>query len=196
MRKEFKEVAIDQLKHPPRNSRIHPEHQVREIRRSLKKYGQYKNAVIDENNTILVGNGLIEAMKSEGFKKALVAVAYDLTENEKTKLMLADNKTYGLGVDDLENIQSLIAELQGDFDIPGFDDVVLKSISASAEEISQVLESYGTATNENLLNIEARSDINRPPSDESEPARDAREDPEYSEGQSIVCPKCGEVIWL
>ena len=190
MKKERKEVSISLLKSPEKNTRIHPEKQINEIRRSLKKWGQYKNIVVDENHLVLAGNGLVEAMKAEGMKKAWAVILYDLTENEKKKLMMADNKTAGLGIDNLSNIEALISELAGDFDIPGFDDKVLSSISAASDEISQALDDYGKATEKNLAEIDARADVNNEDETESEEPSDESERP------CVTCPKCGADVWL
>jgi ParB-like chromosome segregation protein Spo0J len=196
MRTERKEVKIELLKTPEINTRIHPEKQLNEIRRSLKKWGQYKNAVIDENYVILAGNGMVEAMRLEGFKKVWVIIMYDMSQNEKDKLMLADNKTAGLGVDNLNNIQEIINRLDGDFDIPGFDDEVLASVSAAAEEISQAMEEYGKATDDNIAGMEAHADVNNaeydePPADTPDTAMTAE-----PEKKSVICPQCGAEIWL
>ena len=57
IKKERKEITLALLKTPEKNTRIHPEKQINEIRRSLRKpWGQYKNIVVDENNFILAGN--------------------------------------------------------------------------------------------------------------------------------------------
>jgi len=189
MRRERKEVSLSVLVTPEKNTRIHPEKQVSEIRRSLKKWGQYKNIVIDENNLVLAGNGLVEAMRAEGLKKAQAIVFYDLTDNEKKKLMMADNKTAGLGVDNLANIEALISELSGDFDIPGFDDEVLLSINAASDEISAALDEYGKASEDNLADMEAHAGVNEGPGEEIE------EDPGMDKA-SVTCPNCGKVIWL
>jgi hypothetical protein len=192
MKKERKNISIDLLKTPEHNTRIHPQIQINEIRRSLRKWGQYKNAVVDEENLVLVGNGLVEAMRAEGFTAVESLVLTGLTENEKTKLILADNKTAGLGIDNLDNIEYLIRELAGDFDIPGFDNDVLNSISAASEEISQALEDYGKATEENIVHIEAHAGVNETPEEDPPEAGEAVE----PERKSIVCPDCGAVIWL
>jgi len=192
MRKERKEVSITLLKTPEKNTRMHPEKQITEIRRSLKKWGQYKNVVIDDQYLVLAGNGLVEAMRLEGFKKVWAVILYDLSENEKKKLMMADNKTAGLGVDNLENIQELINELAGDFDIPGFDDDILSSINAASEEISQALDGYGKATAENIAEIEAHAGANEEESTEEA----AAENQEETEKKPIICPHCGKEIWL
>jgi hypothetical protein len=192
MRKERKQVSIASLKHPEKNTRIHPEKQINELRRSLKKWGQYRDAVVDDQNLILAGNGLIEAMRLEGMKTAWVVVVYDITENEKIKFMLADNKTAGLGIDNLNNIEELIADLAGDFDIPGFDDEVLNSINAASEEISQALDDYGKATEENLEEIEAHAGMNET-SEEDPPEEGETAGPER---KSVICPECGATVWL
>jgi len=196
MKKERKEVNIDLLKTPELNTRIHPEKQIAEIRRSLKKWGQYKNVVIDDQYLVLAGNGLVEAMRAEGMKKVWVIILYDLSENDKKKLMMADNKTAGLGIDNLGNIEQLIHDLAGDFDIPGFDDEILNSIGAASEEISQALEDYGKATVENLMGIESHADVNSEEAGESEAQAAATPEMPAEGRQSVTCPKCGEVIWL
>ena len=49
---------LDALKHPKKNVRIHSEQQIRELKRSLEKFGQTRAIVVDEDDTILIGNGL------------------------------------------------------------------------------------------------------------------------------------------
>jgi hypothetical protein len=194
MKKERKDIDIALLTTPEHNTRIHPEKQINEIRRALQKWGQYKNVVVDEKNMVLAGNGLVYAMRAEGFKTVEALVLTGLTKNEKTKLMMADNKTAGLGVDNLNNIEYLIQELAGDFDIPGFDDEVLKSINAASGEISLALEDYGKATEENLDGIEAHAGINEAPEEAEDPPE--AEETAGPERKSVVCPECGATIWL
>lgn len=95
---------LDDLKHPEKNVRIHSEQQIRELKRSLEKFGQTRALVVDENNVILIGNGLYEAMVSLGYQEASVYVKTELSENDKKKLMIADNKTYALGIDNLDTL--------------------------------------------------------------------------------------------
>jgi hypothetical protein len=197
MRKERKEINIDLLKIPEMNTRIHPEKQINEIRRSLKKWGQYKNVVVDENYLVLAGNGLVEAMRAEGMKKVTAIIMYELSENDKKKLMMADNKTAGLGIDNLDNIQQLINELAGDFDIPGFDDEILNSINAASEEISQALEDYGKATDENIAGIEAHANVNsEEPNNNGDDSDNLDDNNNETERKSVTCPNCGTEVWL
>lgn len=111
MKVTIKKLSV--LKHPEKNVRIHSEQQIRELKRSLEKFGQTRALVIDENNIILIGNGLYEAMVSLGYQEATVYVKAGLSENDKKKLMIADNKTYALGIDNLETLNEFLEELQG-----------------------------------------------------------------------------------
>ena len=43
---------LDDLKHPEKNVRIHSEQQIRELKRSLEKFGQTRALVVDENNAV------------------------------------------------------------------------------------------------------------------------------------------------
>ena len=135
---------LSDLKHPEKNVRIHSEQQIRELKRSLEKFGQTRALVIDENNIILIGNGLYEAMASLGYQEATVYVKAGLSENDKKKLMIADNKTYALGIDNLETLNEFLEELQGDLDIPGYDEEILQQMVADADEVTEKLSVCGT----------------------------------------------------
>lgn len=73
---------LDDLKHPEKNVRIHSEQQIRELKRSLEKFGQTRALVVDENNVILIGNGLYEAMVSLGYQEASVYVKENTMDNK------------------------------------------------------------------------------------------------------------------
>ena len=87
--------------HPPeRNVRMHTDKQLKEFRRSVEMFGQIRPIVVDESGTILAGNGLFETLLSMGHTEADCYVVSGLTEAQKKKLMLADNRVFDLGVDD------------------------------------------------------------------------------------------------
>ena len=73
---------------PKKNIRIHTEKQLEEFERSVKMFGQIRPIVVDENNTILAGNGLYETLIRMGKKEALVYKYEELTEAQKKKLMI------------------------------------------------------------------------------------------------------------
>lgn len=130
--------------HPPeRNVRLHTDKQLKEFRRSVEMFGQIRPIVIDEGGTTLAGNGLFEAMKSMGRTEADCYVVTGLTEAQKKKLMLADNRVFSLGVDDMEALDAFVQELKDDLDIPGFEEDLLQAMVMEAEEATQALLEYG-----------------------------------------------------
>ena len=134
---------LSELKRPEKNVRMHTDKQLREFRRSVEMFGQIRPIVIDENNVMLAGNGLYETLLSMGRTEADCYVIEGLTENEKKKLMLADNRIFDLGVDDMKSFDEFIAELGDDLDVPGFDDELLRSLVANEAEIDEMMSSYG-----------------------------------------------------
>lgn len=213
-------AKIADLKHPEKNVRIHSEQQIRELKRSLEKFGQTRALVVDENNTILIGNGLYEAMKVLGYDKVSVYVKTGLSDNDKKKLMIADNKTYALGIDNLDTLNEFLEELQGDLDIPGYDEEILKQMVADADEITEKISEYGTLDNEEIQKIKESNErreqreaqeeeresitfvneqsvINKEPASTAVGQYATETNMEKTETQRfVICPKCGEKIWL
>ena len=210
---------LDDLKHPEKNVRIHSEQQIRELKRSLEKFGQTRALVVDENNVILIGNGIYEAMVSLGYQEASVYVKTELSENDKKKLMIADNKTYALGIDNLDTLNEFLEELQGDLDIPGYDEEILQQMVADADEVTEKISEYGTLDESEIQKIKEAnekreqkaaaaeiSDNNSENSSEnpntsdnqsSERQNTTETEPEITETRKfVICPNCGEKIWL
>ena len=210
---------LDALKHPEKNVRIHSEQQIRELKRSLEKFGQTRALVVDENNVILIGNGLYEAMVSLGYQEASVYVKTELSENDKKKLMIADNKTYALGIDNLDTLNEFLEELQGDLDIPGYDEEILQQMVADADEVTEKISEYGTLDESEIQKIKeanekreqkaAAADIsdnnsenssenpNTSDNQSSERQNTTETEPEITETRKfVICPNCGEKIWL
>ncbi len=191
---------LSELKRPEKNVRLHTDKQLVEFRRSVEMFGQIRPIVIDEQGTILAGNGLYETLLSMGRTEAECYIAEGLTENEKKKLMLADNRIFDLGVDDMKAFDEFIAELGDDLDVPGFDDELLRSMVADAGEIDEMMSSYGLIDQEKKEEMAGAAENYR----KAEEARTAegaantqQNSPSAAETQrSVICPKCGETIWL
>lgn len=231
---EVIEKRLSELKHPAQNVRMHGQKQIKEYCRSVDKYGQTKPMVIDENGVILIGNGLYEALLALGRETGACIVKTGLAEKEKKKLMLADNRIYSLGVDNMSVFDEIIAELDGDFDIPGYDDDLLNSLIADAGNVDEVLAGYGIVSDEDRASMErageryqeneaafeqnavevypdleghrttdgspaatpaagfsGRGEVTPGPN-ENAPATA----PERLQRRFIICPRCGERIWL
>lgn len=200
-------MPLESLKRPERNVRMHTEKQLIEFERSVIMFGQIRPIVVDENCVVLCGNGLFETLLRMGWKEADVLQMNGLTKSQKKKLMLADNKIFSLGVDDLDSFDAFLVELKDDLDIPGFDEELLRSMVSQASEVSEKLQEYGTLDEEEIEDIKAareRKDLYMA----AEVEEDADEPDEEIAGeelsaeerepvrQYVVCPHCGEKIWL
>ena len=201
----IRKIPLSNLQRPEQNVRMHTEKQLKEFERSVSMFGQLRPIVTDEAGVILAGNGLFETLLRLGWKEADVLQMEGLTENQKKKLMLADNKIFGLGVDDLETFDAFLVDLKDDLDIPGFDEGLLKSMVAQSGEVSEKLQEYGTLDEEEIEEIKAareRKDLymtggltDEGEADDPEEAP-AQEEPKEPVRQYVVCPHCGEKIWL
>lgn len=199
-------MPLSTLKRPERNVRMHTEKQLKEFERSVTMFGQIRPIVVDDERTILAGNGLYETLLRMGWTEADVLQMQGLSDSQKKKLMLADNKIYGLGVDDLDSFDAILNELQGDFDIPGFDEALLKSMVSQASEVTEKLQEYGTLDDEEIGEIRAARERkeqymaaeSEEPADEPEDAAVAIPAVEEREPvrQYVICPHCGEKVWL
>lgn len=213
---------LDELRHPDKNVRIHSEQQIRELKRSLSRFGQTRALVVDESNIILIGNGLYDAMLDLGYTEADVYVKKGLSENDKKKLMIADNRTYSLGIDNLETLNEFLEELQGDLDIPGYDEEILQQMVADASEVTEKICEYGTLddteiqkikdTNErreqknSTVQVQTEADHrqknesavtqNTVPDSGEDDQNNEKPDTESDGRRFVICPNCGEKIWL
>ncbi len=197
-------MPLSSLQRPERNVRMHTEKQLGEFERSVTMFGQIRPIVVDESRTILAGNGLYETLLRMGWDEADVLQMDGLTESQKKKLMLADNKIYGLGVDDLETFDAFLLELKDDLDIPGFDEDILQSMVSEANEVTEKLQEYGTLDEGEIEEIKAARE-RKEQYMAAEPKEEAAEEPDHKEPageerepvrQYVVCPHCGEKIWL
>ena len=223
-------IPLSDLKPNPRNVRLHSAKQLEEYKRSVEKFGQTKAIVCDETKTILIGNGLYEAMKALGMEEAACFIKAGMSETDKLKMMMADNKIYSLGVDNLEAIEEIIGQLGSakDFDIPGFDADLLETLTFDPIDADDFMGGYGILDDGAKASMEkaavkyAQEDAEftadaeeltpvappQPLESRGTPAPIADnigasldEKAEGTAGNAlqrrfIVCPKCGEKIWL
>lgn len=206
-------MKLKDLVRPERNIRIHTEKQLAEFERSVRMFGQIRPIVVDENDIILAGNGLYETLLRMNREEALVYKYEDLTEAQKKKLMIADNKIFSLGIENLDTLNEFLEELEGDLDIPGFDEDILRQMVADADEITEKISEYGTLDEEEVRKIKEANE-KREQAEATDNGADQETDlplqaPERQSGSDagvgqepaatgrfVICPKCGERIWL
>ena len=199
-------MKLNELVKPEKNIRIHSEKQLKEFERSVKMFGQIRPIVVDENNVILAGNGLYDTLVMMGKETAEVYKYENLTENQKKKLMIADNKIFSLGIENLDTLNSFLEELQGDLDIPGYDEEILQQMVSDADEITEKIAEYGTLDDETIQMIKENATRNEQKIQKAENAENTTEETATNQAvannatttvnRSVICPKCGEEIWL
>ena len=133
-------ISIQDLNKDPKNARVRTDRSAKLISDSLEKFGTGRSIVIDENNTIIAGNGTIEGAKAAGLKKIkvietsgdeIIAVKRtNLTEDQKVGLAIADNRSSDLSDWD----RSVLEELTMDYDLkPFFEEEDLEELLGSGE---------------------------------------------------------------
>lgn len=205
-------MKLSELHKTDKNIRRHSEKQIQEYVRSLKMFGQTRPFVVTEDGEILVGNGMYDAMLEMGAEEGDVYVIAGLSKAERRKLMLADNKVYELGITNVSALDDILADLGKDFDVPGYDADLLETLSASTFEADDLVGGYGTEeiefapkrqetpvtyaddpTPQYAPPIRVNGEF-LPPEAEAEVGIEAKAEAE--ERRCIVCPHCGEKIWL
>lgn len=187
-----------------KNVRRHTDKQITEYVRSVEMFGQIKPIIADEHGEIIAGNGLYMALKQLGRETCDCYILAGLTENQKKKLMLADNRVYELGVTEMDTFEEIIRELGGDVDVPGWDEDLLAMMNAAAEDVDEIVNGYGAFEESDVSRMAERNTVPEPHVAQPTQTAATKEPvpapvPEGSQGQVqrvIVCPKCGEQICL
>ena len=206
-------MNIADLQHPEKNVRNHSQKQIKEMKRSLEKFGQFRPIVVDENNVILCGNGLVTAMREMGHTEAEVLKYTNLSDKDKKKLMIADNQIASLGTDNFAVIEEFIKSLDGDLDVPGYDEEMIKTLVMDDEELNEAVMSYGSFSEDQIESVKSNEGVEREPVAQTyqPPVTPVNSTPSYTapsvpeepmqtstaETQRyVICPHCGEKIYL
>nr|DAH98429.1 MAG TPA: adenine specific DNA methyltransferase [Inoviridae sp.] len=103
-------VSIDALVPDPLNTKNHPKDQIRQIADSMKK--RWTDPIlVDDGMMIVAGHGRRLAAMQAGFKKVPVIVLHDLTEAERLKYQIFDNKSSEMAEWNYENLQAVVDRL-------------------------------------------------------------------------------------
>lgn len=212
-------MNIAELQHPEKNVRNHSQKQIKEMKRSLEKFGQFRDIVVDENNVILCGNGLVMAMRDMGWTEAKVLKYDNLSDKDKKKLMIADNQIASLGTDNFSVIEEFIKSLDGDLDVPGYDEEMIKTLVLDDEELEAEVMKYGSFSTEQIDAVKSNEGVQREPVEQTYKPTESRqavdswqsgapagnqymppEEPmQASKAETqryVICPHCGEKIYL
>jgi hypothetical protein len=106
-------IDIDTLVLDPANVRTHPQRNIDAIIGSLKAFGQQKPVVVDADNVVRAGNGLVRAARLLGWRE-VAAYTTGLGGSEAIAYAIADNRTAELSEWDDDGlaaqVEALLAE--------------------------------------------------------------------------------------
>jgi site-specific DNA-methyltransferase (adenine-specific) len=131
--KKYIEIDIADLvpydKNPRRNDMA-----VDDVAESMEQVGYITPIVIDENRQILAGETRCKALKKRRVKRDKVLQVFGLTEEQKKKYRLLDNKVGEIAEWDPELLAGELEEVDfGDFDF-GFDELMAELTDTSEED--------------------------------------------------------------
>ena len=188
---EKKTVKVADLKEFEKNPNKHSQQQIECLAKSIEKYSQYYPIVTDENLMILAGHGKKKALEFLGWEDAEIIILKGLSEKEKKKIILEDNKIQDMSFADYSMIEALIKEI-GETDIIGFDTDYLEAMISNHADI----DNEGVNLTKPVEFVSNKEQVERIP----EEKRDVQETEVQNFEQSIskpnvlICPHCGKEI--
>jgi len=131
--KKYIEIDIADLVPYDRNPRRN-DMAVDDVAESMEQVGYITPIVIDENRQILAGETRCKALKKRRVKRDKVLQVFGLTEEQKKKYRLLDNKVGEIAEWDPELLAGELEEVDfGDFDF-GFDELMAELTDISEED--------------------------------------------------------------
>jgi DNA modification methylase len=141
IRMKIENTALCELRPHPNNTRTHSKKQIRQIARSIEKFGFCNPVLVDDAKQIIAGHGRVEAAKLLGLETVPTCRLSHLNDAEKRAYILADNRLAEKAGWDKEllaiELQGLI-ELDVDIEVTGFETADIDLILEDAREASGV----------------------------------------------------------
>lgn len=122
----MKEITLKDIKHDTRNYRKHDKRNLDLIKKSIDEVGFGRSVVIDNNNEIIAGNGVVSQVDKDTKIKVVETDGSELVVVKRTDLATDDEKRKRLAI--MDNSASDTSEfdielLQADFDVPDLQDM-------------------------------------------------------------------------
>ena len=133
------EIALGLLKPYPRNARTHSKKQVKQLARSIERFGFVNPVLVSDDGEIIAGHGRVEAAKLLGRRTVPTLALSHLSAAELRAYVIADNK---LALNAGWDKEILAIELQALVDL----DFEVELTGFSLAEIDLVLDEAGEAS--------------------------------------------------
>jgi DNA modification methylase len=148
---KLEQYPLGQLKPYPNNARTHSPGQIKQIARSIERFGFVNPILVDATGQIIAGHGRCEAAKRLGLKSVPVVRIEHLSPAEIRAYALADNRLAEKAGWDQEilaiELQGLI-DLDFDVELTGFEmgeiDIILDTTPASqgTDDVADLVPAY------------------------------------------------------
>ena len=149
-------IPIERLTDFRGNARTHSKAQLKQIVRSIERFGFTNPILVDEAFTVLAGHGRLAAARQLGMKEVPTLQISHLSEAEKRAYVIADNRIAEKAGWDKEvlaiEMQALI-DLDFDVTLSGFD----------IPEIDIIISEFGNAQPDDAIEDAAVDDVQGPP---------------------------------
>lgn len=190
---ETKVVELSALKPFENNPNRHPEAQIDAIAKSIDVYGQYYPIIVDENMQVLCGHGKLLALQAHGDTTGEVRIIHGLTDKQKKKLVIEDNKIQSLSFVSFEKVEEIIKEI-GDTDIIGFSEDYLNAI-INEVKVDNMGVDFSKPAEKPVSNARQVENI---PEETREKQDEQLDDIEQGmqTARTMTCPHCGGIITL
>jgi ParB-like chromosome segregation protein Spo0J len=134
---EIEYTPVRELRPHPNNARTHSKKQIRQIAKSIEKFGFCNPVLVDDAKQIIAGHGRVEAAKLLGIDAVPTWRLAHLSDADKRAYVLADNRLAQAAGWDREllaiELQGLI-ELDVDIELTGFEMAEIDLILEEARE--------------------------------------------------------------
>jgi len=139
--------SIKDLRPDPQNARQHNPRNLAMIEDSLRRVGAARSVVIDDDNIILAGNGVVAAAEAAGIERIrvietdgdeIIAVRRSgLTDEQKRLLAYYDNRTAELATWSAEQV---VADLDAGLSLEGmfYEDELATILGNAADDLASV----------------------------------------------------------
>ncbi len=183
---EDKVLNLLELKEHPSNPNTHTHAQIDALVQSMDKYGQYYRIICDENHQIICGHGKKLALEKKGETSAKVTIIKGLSEKQKLKLLLEDNKIQSMSYVNFSQVEALIKDI-GDMDIIGFSPEYLDTILNEVSLDNMGVDFTKAATRSDNFSNDVKAEQNAQYEDIDAGMQQAR---------TMKCPHCGGEITI
>lgn len=138
-------VDVDALTLDPKNARAHDRKSIDALKKSLRSFRTTKNIVIDKNNVVLAGNGLVMAAKELGIKQ-LPAKRVNFSGKKARAFAIADNKTAEMSAWNGPVLVTELAALPMDLqEVTGFSQREILGLTEKSTRLNQDLSKLPAA---------------------------------------------------